>query len=67
MIEIDRFKIEKRLHQAEMMYNDAVEYFNTVSTDESIERLAIVTKILNRNMMLLKRSYKRLNNLMIIY
>jgi hypothetical protein len=52
MMEIDRFKIEKRLHKAQIMYNDALEYFNTVSTDESIERLAIVTKMLNRYMLL---------------
>jgi hypothetical protein len=63
MIEIDKLDIDKRLHKAQMMYNDALQYFNTVKTDEYIDRYAKVLGMLNTHLFLLEHSYQRLNNL----
>jgi hypothetical protein len=60
---IENYHITKPFANAQIMYNDAVEYFNSISTEQSIERYADVMSVLNKRMFLIKHQYNRLINL----
>jgi hypothetical protein len=60
---IENYHITKPFVKAQTMYNNAVEYFNSISTEESIERYAAVMSVLNKRMFLIEHQYNRLINL----
>jgi hypothetical protein len=57
---IEQYQITKPFATAQKLYNDAVEYFNSISTEESIERLAAVISVLNKRMFLIEHYYHKL-------
>jgi hypothetical protein len=60
---IENYHITKPFANAQIMYNNAVEYFNSISTEQSIERYADVISVLNKRMFLIEHQYNRLINL----
>jgi hypothetical protein len=57
---IKHYQITKTFADAQTKYNNAVEYFKSVATDESLPRYAAVMSVLNKRMFLLEQSYNRL-------
>jgi hypothetical protein len=57
---IEQYQITQPFATSKKLYNDAVKYFNSISTDESIERLAAVISVLNKRMFLIEQKYNRL-------